>query len=133
MAGLFDRLQQDLEQREKMAGISPVDLLDMPDDLRTLVLLLSRKGELPLATLCELAGLTEAEATHLLGALEEKGFVLGREIKGVPHYRTYFGQRRRREVPLDIWASLSELTKGEGDDAEDPADARSSGPSGATP
>ena len=132
MAGLFDRLQQDIEQRDKMAGISPVDLLDMPDDLRTLVLLLSRKGELPLVTLCELSGLSEAEATSLLGSLEEKGFVLGREIKGVQHYRTYFGQRRRREVPLDIWASLSELTQTEGEDADASTDSAPPASEGAT-
>jgi hypothetical protein len=109
--GLFDRIQNEVEQRERMAGISPVDLLDLPDDERELVLLLSRRGEMSLARLAELADKPAESCRSLLSDLEERGFVLVREIKGEAHYRTYFGMRRRREVPIDIWASLSDLTE----------------------
>ncbi len=113
MSGLFDRIQADLDQRERMEGLSPVDLLDLPDGLRELVLLLARKGELDLPAIAEAIGAEPEAAGSLLEDLEDKGFVLQRDIQGVAHYRTYFGQRRRRDLPVDIWATLRERSAAE--------------------
>lgn len=130
--GLFDRIQDEVEQRERMAGISPVDLLDLPDDERELVLLLSRRGEMSLASLAAAADKPAESCQTLLSDLQERGFVLVREIKGQSHYRTFFGMRRRREVPIDIWASLSNLTEAEGADGEPGNAADAGGEQGGT-
>lgn len=117
--GLFDRISDEIEAKEKMAGLSPVDLLDMSRDLRNLVQALARRGESTLATIAEAIEQTPEETQKLLTALEEKGFVLEREIKGEMHYRTYFARRRRREVPLNLWDALEEKTTASEDGDED--------------
>ena len=37
MPGMFDRLRSDLDARDKMAGLTPMDLLDLPDVERQIV------------------------------------------------------------------------------------------------
>ena len=49
--GLFDRISDEIEAKEKMEGLSPIDLLDMSRDLRNLVQALARRGESTLATI----------------------------------------------------------------------------------
>ena len=108
--GLFDRLSDELEAKERMDGLSPVDLLDMSRDLRNLIQSLARRGESTLAAIAEAIEQTPEATKELLSALEEKGFVLEREIRGEMHYRTYFARRRRREVSLNIWEALEDKT-----------------------
>ena len=108
--GLFDRLTDELDAKERMDGLSPVDLLDMSRDLRNLIQALARRGESTLATIAEALEQTSEETAALLSALEDKGYVLEREIRGEMHYRTYFARRRRREVPLNLWEALEEKT-----------------------
>lgn len=110
MPGLFDRLQSEIEGRERQAGLSPVDLLDLPDAGRRVVQLLARQGELADAAIAEGLGLDAPALEPVLADLVERGFILRRAIRGIPHSRTYFGQRRAREVPLNIWDTLAERT-----------------------
>ena len=46
MAGLFDRLQNELDDRDKEGGITALDLADLPAPLRKLMRLMLRKIEL---------------------------------------------------------------------------------------
>ena len=114
MGGLFDRLQEDLEQRDKMAGMSPADLLTMPDDQRRVVQALARRGDLTLAELCEALERDEAGVRETLESLREQGFAREMEIKGRSVWRTYFGRRRASSAMGSIWASLTEKTEDEG-------------------
>ena len=118
MAGLFDRLQEDLDQREKMAGLTPADLLELPDDERKVVQTLARRGDLSLPELAEHIGRPEAEIAATLERLREKGFARALEIHGRTVYRTYFGRRRASGVMGGIWDKLAERTSGAEDDAE---------------
>jgi len=108
MAGIFDRLQAEIEAREKAQGISPVDLLDLSPELRRIVNLITRRGEMSLAELVLELDMKPSEAKQLLNSLVEKGILKAFEVRGELRYKTYFARRRRREVPLNIWEALSE-------------------------
>lgn len=126
--GLFDRLQEDLDQREKMAGLTPAALLDLPDDERKVVQTLARHGDLTLAELAEKIGKPEEEIAETLLRLHEKGFAREMDIQGRQVYRTYFGRRRTSAMMGSIWEKLEEKT----DDAE-PEDDESGEKSGDQP
>ena len=115
MSGLFDRLQDEIDQRDALGGVSAVDLLDMPPNLRRLVQLLTRSGPLPAAAVGSQVGLDDAEVAALLAALAAKGHVRAEEVDGVVVYRVAFGRRRARAVPLDIWQALADRTQEDGD------------------
>jgi predicted ArsR family transcriptional regulator len=118
MGGLFDRLQEDMEQRDKMAGMSPADLLMMPDDERRIVQALARRGDLTVAELCEILERDEADVRRTLADLHDQGFAREMEIKGRTVWRTYFGRRKPSAAMSGIWASLAEKTEEpEGDEA----------------
>lgn len=114
--GLFDRLQTEIERREEQVGISPADLLDMSPELQRLVRTMSRQGALTLEEVCAHVSLSSAEARQLLEGLVAKGHARTEESDGVVRYRVFFGRRRAREVPLDIWQALAERTQDEAED-----------------
>ena len=116
MPGLFDRLQQDLDQRGKMADLGPADLLDLPGDERRVVQALARHGDLGLDRLAEVIGIAASALQGVLAALEEKGFVRPIEVGAERSYRTYFGRRRAGRVPIDIWERLAERLDAEEQD-----------------
>lgn len=117
--GLFGRLQEDLAQRERMAGLTPVDLLELPRDERRVVQALARKGELELDELAAAIDMEPAEAEAVVESLREEGFVRVIETKGKRTYKTYFGRRRAAKMPLDIWQKLSDRTDQDEDGEEE--------------
>lgn len=142
MAGMFNRLQEEIAHQDKVAGLSTVDLLDMAPDTRRIIQLLMRRGELSLEAIADALGPdgtdTEALASRL-GDIAQQGFILAREHDGQTFYHTAFGRRRQQAVPLDLWAMLTERADaleeagdpgdpGDPDDSNDPETA--DGPSG---
>ena len=125
MAGMFDRLQQEISHQDKVAGLSTVDLLDMEPGTREIVQLLVRRGELSLGAIAEALGPGGADLEALtarLAAIAEEGYVLPRERDGTTYYHTAFGRRRRQAVPLDIWDMLAERAEEGSEAAEAGAD-----------
>ncbi len=110
MAGLFDRLQEDLEQRDKMAGMSPADLLMLPDDERRIVQALARRGDLSLDELVAHLDSDVDAVRATLAVLREKGFARELDIKGRTIWRTYFARRKPSSALNSIWANLAEKT-----------------------
>ena len=49
MASLFDRLQSEIEARQRMEGITPADLLDLSPELRRIINMIMRQKEMGLA------------------------------------------------------------------------------------
>lgn len=127
MAGMFNRLQEEITHQDKVAGLSTVDLLDMEPDTRRIIQLLMRRGELSLAALAEALGPDGADTEALasrLGNIARQGFILARERDGQTFYHTAFGRRRQQAVPLDLWAVLTERSEAltEAGDPGDPDD-----------
>ncbi len=120
MAGMFDRLQTEIDKREPAEGLSPADLLLLPDDLRRIVQLITRRGGMTAEGLAAELDLPPPEVQALAAALVDKGMITPVGIDGQPGYKVRFGQRRKREVPFDIWAALQ--TRTEVDEAAEAAE-----------
>lgn len=105
-AGLFGRLQEELEAREKAAGLSMADILDLPDPLRRLMNWLMRQEEADLARVAAYVGEDEAKTRTMLAELGEKGFVRELQISGKLYYRVRLARRRKSQLSLDIWQAL---------------------------
>ena len=62
MAGVFDRLQNKIEDKQKDGGITALDLADLPPALRKIMRLMLRRLQLSYPQLCEaMDAMPEAE------------------------------------------------------------------------
>jgi DNA-binding MarR family transcriptional regulator len=111
MDSLFDRLQSEIEARQRMEGITPADLLDLSPELRRVVNTITRRGDMSLAEIVPELDMPPSELGRLLGTLVEKGFLRSFETEGELRYKTFFGRRQGREMPVSIWDALSEKLK----------------------
>lgn len=116
MAGLFDRLQDEIARRDPQSGISPLDLLDMSPELQGVLQLLARRGALPASDVAAALSLPEAEATSLLDDLVAKGHAGTEVVDGVNLFRAQFGRRRARTVPEGIWQALTDKVEPKADE-----------------
>ncbi len=106
--GLFDRLQEEIE-RTPDEGITFSDVLELPQELRTLFNQLARAGEATAEELAEVTGGDLDEVEHGLNELVERGFVVQEQMEQAVIYRPHFARRRSRKLPLGIWEALEEL------------------------
>ena len=113
MAGLFDRLQSEIERREKNEGLTPLDLLDLEPEVSRLVQALARQGDMRIAAMAEVLGMPVDEAEQVVDGLVEKGMVKSFDVKGERHYRAYLARKPGQALPLDIWAALEEKAEEE--------------------
>ncbi len=103
---LFDRLQSEMEARQRVEGLAPADLLDLSPDLRRVIHLIARRGEMNLTEIVFELDLRPSEARSLLDTLAAKGYLRAFDVQGEPRYKTFFARRRGRELPLNIWEML---------------------------
>jgi DNA-binding MarR family transcriptional regulator len=96
--GLFQRLQQELEAREKFDGLSMADILALPAAERSLINWMVRNGNVTLAEVADHLGLDESGAHMQLAALLEKGYVRETVSHGVTLYQA---------LPENLWQALS--------------------------
>ena len=106
--GLFGRLEQELEARDKAAGLSMTDMLDLPDPLRELVNWMLRKDVVSLQEAMARIGQDEATTRSTLGPLVDKGFVREMQLRGETHYKVRIKSRARRALPSNLWRALDE-------------------------
>jgi DNA-binding MarR family transcriptional regulator len=71
----FEQLLGEFAQHPVVDGVSPSDLLDLPDPLRTTLNRLLRKGRATLGELASDLQLGTAEAQPVVDLLIEKGFL----------------------------------------------------------
>lgn len=121
MPGLFDRLQTEIDQRERSAGYSPADLLTLSPELRKLIQTLTRKGASTTDVLAAEIDMPAAELGPLLDALIENGFVAAVDVAGTTWYKAVLARRRGREVPFNIWEALQEKTSADPAPPDPPA------------
>ncbi len=106
--GLFGRLEQELEARDKAAGLSMADILGLPDPLRELVNWMLRKNVVSLQDAMAQVGQDEATTHSTLATLVDKGFVREMQIRGETHYKVRISSRARRALPSNLWRALDE-------------------------
>lgn len=105
---LFQRLQEEIELRERTDGISPLDLLDLSTDLQRVLVQITRAGQISLKDLVRDLALPEGDVRTLTAQLVEKGYLREYMREDEPYYRTYFGRKRVRELSLDFWETLGQ-------------------------
>ena len=99
---LFDSLQPEQNRRDKVPERTMADVLELPEDLRTIMDYLIEQGESELAEVATHIGQDEASTRSLLAYLIEKGFVQ-EVLAGSQHrYRVRLISKRRSRLPLDL-------------------------------
>lgn len=109
--GIFDRMQDEIDARDKREGITPADLLDLSPQLRRIMNRITREGELSLCQIAEYLEEPQEEIRPMLDGLTTKGYLEREEREDEWFYRTRFARKRGREIPAGIWSALGERTK----------------------
>lgn len=104
--GLFDRLQAEIDGREKAAGLSMADVLSLPDALRQLFNWMLRQEDVSLADVIQFTGQSEKKVREMLNTLVEKGFVREMKVGEEYHYKVRLAFKRGQQLPLNIWQAL---------------------------
>lgn len=113
MAGLFDRLQDELDSREQSDGLSPIDLLDLPPKLTAVIQQIVRKNGMKLDEIAAALEQNVDETQETLDELVGKGFVRRIEVKGELWYKAKFGRKADKIVHQSVWSALDGLIEEE--------------------
>jgi DNA-binding MarR family transcriptional regulator len=111
--GIFNRVQKEIDARDKQEGITPADLLDLSPLLRRLMNRITRQGEITIEGAAEHLGETLDNTRQMLNTLVEKGYLEREEREDGWVYRTRFARKRGRDIPAGIWSALGQRTKDE--------------------
>ncbi len=115
MSNLFDRLQDEIDSHNKQDGISPIDLLDMPDAIAKIVKKMVRRNGLKLEEIAEEVDQPIEEIQKTLDDLVAKGLVRKVEVKKEIWYKARFAQKKNRTISSSFWAALDDIAKSEDD------------------
>ena len=113
MAGLFDRLQAEIEAREKPGGLSPLDLLDLPPGFAAVIQQIIRKNGMKLDQIAAELGQTPKETQKALDELVDKGYVRRIEVRQELWYKAHFGRKAGKTLQGSVWAALDDLVEKE--------------------
>ncbi len=109
--GLFKNLQSEIEERDKREGISPAELLDLPENLRRLMNRINRKEEQTAQEAAAHMKLPVEEVQVMLDTLIKESY-LDRELRDEEWvYRIRFAQKRGAQIPLGLWSALDSKTR----------------------
>jgi arginase len=111
---MFEQLYQNLEELQSVQGVTRAKVLTLPEPLLGLLNTLMRRGCRGGMTLRELVGkfqLTESETLQIAEILIEKGYLYSIEDEdtGESLYGVRFGQKRGRDLPLELKTALQQL------------------------
>jgi hypothetical protein len=97
-------MPQEPDKRVKVEGITPLDVVELPEPLRTAMNKLMCKGSMTLSELSVELNLKMVEARQLGQMLIEKGLLtlVEQQADGEILYRPRWGHTRGRSVPLDL-------------------------------
>ncbi len=114
--GLFDRVQGELEAREKSPGLQMSDLLTLPDETSRLLNWMMRQQQVTLAEAMTFLAQDETQTRTLLDDLCSKGYVREIEMHGVTQYRVRLAPKRGRTLPANLWTAIDDKVEhGEGE------------------
>jgi hypothetical protein len=104
--GLFNRLQGELNAREKSPGLTMADLLTLPDPLSGLLNWMLRASSVTLTEVITFLNQDEASVRAILADLLERGFIREIELRGATQYRVRLAPKRGRDIPSNLWQAL---------------------------
>jgi len=106
--GLFGRLQNEVNAREKTPGVTVADILEMPDTLRDVINWMMREIQVSLPQVAQHLGKDEPSARTMLATLVDKGFVREIDLKGQLFYRVRLASKRKNTMPANLWKALDD-------------------------
>lgn len=110
MAGLFNRLQDEIDSREKEGGISPVDLLDLSPTLATVIREIIRRNGMKLADIAAALDQSTEEIQEALDELVVKGYIRRVEVRDELWYKAHFRRKADKTLDKSLWSALDGLT-----------------------
>lgn len=121
--GLFDRLQNQLEDRGKEGGISPLDLAALPPKLRKIMRLMLREVEMThpqlkeaTAKMPEADRLTDAELVEALDSLTKQSWLIKLGQDDLVTYKVNLKRKGPSSLASGIWATLEDKMGSEKDE-----------------
>ena len=123
MTDLFDSLQSELDNRSKDEGISPMDLLDLPEHMRMIMRKMLRSGTMRKAEIFEFVSswdedkrLVEEDLEKTLTELAGQGWLIQIGEGDSLGYRVNLRRKKSSQLSSSIWDAIdSKLTKKEED------------------
>jgi predicted transcriptional regulator len=109
MTGLFNRLQDEIKARNQPGGLSPSDLLDMPDTLAQVIHQIIRRNGMKLEDIAKQLKQSQEEIKTLLAELVQKGLVRQIEVKGETWYKAHFSRKADRMFSKGLWSILDDV------------------------
>jgi len=92
--------------RRRGSGVSSVEILALPDELRQLVSQIMRQEPVRVEALVEALERPEEDVRGQVALLKAQGWLQAEEIDGQVHYRVNLARRRTRSLPPGIWQVL---------------------------
>lgn len=118
--GLFDRLQNQLEDRAKEGGISPLDLASLPPRLRKIMRLMLREIEMTYTQLQEATAempeadrLNDAELKEALETLTKQSWLIKLGQEDVVTYKVNLKRKGPSSLASGIWTTLEDKMAGD--------------------
>lgn len=118
MGGLFDRLQNQLENREKEGGISALDLATLPPSLRRIMRTMLREVELTypeiveaMNTVPEADRLSNSQLDEALATLTKQGWLIQLGMDSVITYKVNLRRKAGSGLTSGIWSALDSRMK----------------------
>jgi hypothetical protein len=113
--GLFDRLQNQLEDRGNEGGISPLDLAALPPRLRKIMRLMLREVEMTYnqlreetAKMPEADRLNDVELKEALDSLTKQSWLIALGQEELVTYRVNLRRKGPSSLAAGIWATLDD-------------------------
>lgn len=101
----FDTLRAAVQGLERVEGITPINLLDLPTPLNEGLRQLTRQSSMTLEDLAALVGLPPDQMLILAEMLVDKGYLTSENrssVTGSLMFRIYFARMRRKTINLDL-------------------------------
>ncbi len=109
MSGLFDRLQGEIDARGQQEGLSPIDLLDLPPELATIVKKIVRKNGMSLSDIARDMSQSLAQTQQMLDELVQKGLMRRIEVRDEIWYKAHFARKPDKKLTLGVWSALDDM------------------------
>jgi len=124
MSGVFDRLQKEIEDKQKDGGITPLDMVDLPPALRKIMRVMLRRVQMSYPELTEAMKsvpekerLSNDELEEAITALVEQSWLmkLGEGERAI--YKVNLRRKSGSTLASGIWQALdSKLKEPPGED-----------------
>ncbi len=106
--GLFGRLQDEMNAREKSPGLTMTDIFAMPDSSCRLLSWMLRQGEVDVESVARFEKQDERAARNTLSGFIQEGYVREIALNGKTVYRVRLAPKQNRKMPSNLWKALED-------------------------